>query len=90
MRAGGVHFDRKAEWHPDLEQELLTFPRSVHDDQVDALAWLGLTLNKMQVALSPEELEDEDGDDVIKLQDEDDGDYYKKILREKKLFNHFK
>ena len=60
MRAGGVHFDKRAEWFPDLEQEILTFPRSVHDDQVDALAWLGLTLNKMLTAPTPEELEEEE------------------------------
>lgn len=65
MRAGGVHFDKKAEWYPDLEQEVLTFPRSVHDDQVDALAWLGLTLNKMQTALTPEEIEEEEYQDML-------------------------
>lgn len=65
MRAGGVHFDKRAEWFPDFEQELLTFPRSVHDDQVDALAWLGLTLNKMQMALTPEEQEEEEYESLL-------------------------
>lgn len=60
MRAGAVHFDKKAEWFPELEQEILTFPRSAHDDQVDALAWLGLTLNKMLAAPTQEEVEEEE------------------------------
>lgn len=62
MRAGGVKFDKEAEWYPDLEQELLGFPRAVHDDQVDALAWLGLTIHKMQQAPTEEEMEDEEYD----------------------------
>lgn len=60
MRAGGVKFDKDAEWYPELEQELLSFPRAVHDDQVDALAWLGLTVHKMQQAPTEEEIEDEE------------------------------
>ncbi len=60
MRAGGVRFNKKAHWYNDLELELLAFPRSVHNDQVDALAWLGLTLTKMAPAPSKEELEDEE------------------------------
>ena len=60
LRAGGVKFNKNADWYPDFEQELLTFPRSVHDDQVDAFAWLGLTINKMRTAPTEEELEDEE------------------------------
>lgn len=47
MRQGGVHFDVDAEWFPALQQEMLRFPRDVHDDQVDALAWVGLSLDKV-------------------------------------------
>jgi len=36
------------------------FPRDVHDDQVDALAWIGLTLDQVIPGLSQEELEDEE------------------------------
>lgn len=64
LRAGGVKFDKKAEWYPNFEQELCTFPRSIHDDQVDAFAWLGLTLLKMQAAPSAEELEEEEYDNM--------------------------
>jgi len=65
MRAGGVKFNKDAEWYPDLETELLSFPRAVHDDQVDALAWLGLTVHKMQQAPSEEELEDEEYEHML-------------------------
>ena len=43
------------------------FPRSVHDDQVDAMAWLGLTLNKMINALTEEERQDDDYNKEYKL-----------------------
>jgi hypothetical protein len=64
LRSGGVRFNKRAEWYPNLEQEMLTFPRSVHDDQVDAMAWLGLTLNKMAAAPSLEELEEEEYEEL--------------------------
>ena len=60
IRAGGVKFDKEAEWYPSLEQEMLTFPRGVHDDMVDALAWLGLTLDRMIDADTEEETDDLD------------------------------
>lgn len=56
MRAGGVRFNKDAEWYPDLESELLRFPRDKHDDQVDTLSYLGLMLDKLQSAATPEEL----------------------------------
>lgn len=36
--AGKLRFDHKAAWWPTLRQELLSFPASAHDDQVDALS----------------------------------------------------
>lgn len=62
MRAGGVKFNKETDWYPELESEMRQFPRSVHDDQVDAMAWLGLTLNKMANALTEEELAEEEYD----------------------------
>lgn len=73
MRAGGVRFDKEAEWYPELEQELLTFPRSVHDDQVDALAWLGLTLDRMIEAPT----KDEDAEE----------EYYEKVKQSGQVFD---
>lgn len=59
MRSGGVQFDVEALWYPELQNELIRFPRDRHDDQVDALAWLGLTLDKIVEARSEEELAEE-------------------------------
>jgi predicted phage terminase large subunit-like protein len=39
MHAGQVLLPRDADWMPALEAELLSFPASRHDDQVDALVW---------------------------------------------------
>lgn len=58
LRAGGIRFDKAASWYPDLEDEMVRFPKARHDDIVDALAWLGLTFDSIQHSLSPEE-EDE-------------------------------
>jgi predicted phage terminase large subunit-like protein len=58
MRAGGVRFDMEASWYPALENEILSFPRGIHDDQVDSLAWLGLGLDKFWSSDSLIELEE--------------------------------
>ena len=58
MRAGGVSFNKEADWFPDLLSEMLRFPRDVHDDQNDALAWIGLTLDQIIVPQTDKELED--------------------------------
>lgn len=47
MRAGMVEFDEKAAWYPTLQQEFLQFPRGAYMDQVDAVAWLALGLDKL-------------------------------------------
>lgn len=60
LRAGSVKFDKDAMWYSPLEEELLTFPRGRHDDQVDALSWLGLTIDKFLLGPTEEELEDEE------------------------------
>jgi len=60
MRAKGVRFDTMADWYPAFEDEILTFPRGKNDDQVDALAYLGLMLDKMVEAQTDEEVEEEE------------------------------
>jgi predicted phage terminase large subunit-like protein len=60
MRAGYVKFNKKAEWYPTFEAEMTTFPRSSHDDQVAAMAVLGLALDKMVEAPTSKELMDEE------------------------------
>jgi len=55
FRAGGVKFDKGAEWYNELEEEMVRFPKARHDDQVDALSWLGLIVDQVHDADSPEE-----------------------------------
>ena len=59
MRMGSVKFDIDADWFPSLQSEMLRFPRDLHDDQVDALAWIGLTLDQLIEPLTLREIEDE-------------------------------
>jgi phage terminase large subunit-like protein len=64
LRAGGVRFDKDADWYPTLEDEMVRFPRDKHDDQVDALSWIGLTLDKLQEAPTPVELAEEEWEEM--------------------------
>ena len=38
FQAGQVLFPEKAVWLPELEREMLEFPASTHDDQVDSIS----------------------------------------------------
>ena len=66
MRAGGVKFDKSGDWYQDLEDECMSFPRAKHDDQVDALAYLGLLLDKIIDAPTEQEAEEEQYWDEVK------------------------
>lgn len=67
MRAGKVRFDKKAEWYPDLEEELVNYPKHPRVDQVDAIAWLGLALEEMIEPPTKQEEEDEEYREVLDL-----------------------
>ena len=71
VRAGGVLFNKQAEWYPDLEDEMCRFPRARHDDQVDALSWVGLVINDVSVASSPEEMEEEEYEEARRTHSDD-------------------
>jgi predicted phage terminase large subunit-like protein len=60
MRSGGIRFDKDASWYPTLEDEMVRFPKDRHDDQVDSLAWVGLTIDQIIEAPTQKELEDEE------------------------------
>jgi len=60
FRAGAVRIDKEAQWYLDYEEEMLTFPRGRHDDQVDATSYIGLCLDQLTPAQTEEELEDEE------------------------------
>lgn len=59
MKNGDVYFVKQAPWYPDFAEELKRFPRAKHDDYVDAFSYLGLALNQMIPAPTPEEFEEE-------------------------------
>jgi predicted phage terminase large subunit-like protein len=65
MRAGQVRFNKDAEWYPDLEEELLKYPKFPYKDQFDAMAWLGLMLEEMVEPPTDEDLEAEERDDAF-------------------------
>ncbi len=56
FEGGNVRFPESAEWLGDFESELLKFPRSKHDDQVDSmtqsLTWLGEHLTRYAMAMA--------------------------------------
>jgi predicted phage terminase large subunit-like protein len=47
MALGKVRFPKFASWYPAARDQLLKFPHGAHDDFVDALAYIGLGLNKI-------------------------------------------
>lgn len=73
MRAGGVKFDKDADWYVDFEEELMRFPRAKHDDQVDTFAYMGLMLDKMIEAPTQREQDDEDYLNELRESEMDDG-----------------
>lgn len=49
MQQMRVHFPSGASWFQELQNEMLAFPSGKHDDQVDAMAWVG----QMILMMSP-------------------------------------
>lgn len=70
LRAGGIKFDKTADWYSDLEDEMVRFPKARHDDQVDALAWLGLAIDDISSATSREEQEEQEYLEAVRGQEE--------------------
>jgi len=60
VRAHSVYFDKQGDWYQTFEDECTRFPRDTHDDQVDALSYLGLMLDSLVEAPTPNELEEEE------------------------------
>lgn len=71
MRAGGVEFDKDADWYADFYTELKQFPRGKHDDQVSACALMGMKLQALVEATTPSGTQLEDSDDY-----DSDDEYY--------------
>lgn len=65
MRAGAVRFNKDSDWYYELEEEAVIFNRGKHDDQVDALAYLGLILDRMSNGRSQKEVEEDDYNEEV-------------------------
>ncbi len=73
MRSKRVRFDKSADWFPGLESELMRFPRDRKDDQVDALAILGMGVQKFIEAPTKAEMIEEQYQEEISMFNEDVG-----------------
>lgn len=66
MRYGGIRFDTTKSWYQTLEDEMVRFPRDRHDDQVDALSWIGLVLDKITTAPTNEDIAEEEYNEMAR------------------------
>lgn len=73
MRAGGVKFDKKKKWFPELELECLQFDRGAHDDQVDMLSLFGLYLDQLMDAPTYKQIQEIEWEDAHQEDDQDTG-----------------
>ena len=60
MRAGDVEWDMESDWFPSVQQEMLRFPKGVHDDDVDSSGIICLGLQMMGDTETREELDEEE------------------------------
>ena len=62
-KSGFIRYDKEKEWYPAFEAELMMVadsgPRGRNDDQFDAFAYVGLTIDQFFEAYSDEEIEEE-------------------------------
>lgn len=65
MRAGGMLFDKKADWYFDLETEMRRFPKGPYNDQVDSLGLIPFGINKMVAPQTQQEVEQEEYEDMF-------------------------
>jgi predicted phage terminase large subunit-like protein len=73
MRSGGIRYNTSASWYPALEDEMARFPKDRHDDQVDALSWIGLVIDKVLEAPTLEEIEDDEYNAMLAEENQYDG-----------------
>lgn len=73
LRARTVFFDKSEDWYPTFEDECLKFPRAKHDDQPDALFYLGLLLDRMIEYPDAEEIAEDEYEE--ELNESQRGDY---------------
>jgi len=65
MRAGGVKFTKDRDWYPAFEEELIRFPKDLHDDQVDAFSIIGMALGDQLDAPTKEQIETDEYEEEL-------------------------
>jgi predicted phage terminase large subunit-like protein len=60
LRAKSILCNKEGAWYQTFEDECTRFPRDTHDDQVDAFAYLGMMLDNLVEAPTPEEQAEEE------------------------------
>lgn len=65
IRAGKVQFDHQASWWAPFLEEMIYFPRGSYADQVDALSWIGIMLDKMVDVPTDEEIIEQEYEDEL-------------------------
>lgn len=73
MRAHSIKFEKGDDWYQTFEDECVSFPRSKHDDQVDAFAYLGMLLNMLTEAPTQAEMDEDEYFDELKNSNLEDG-----------------
>lgn len=65
MRVGDVLFRKEEPWFTDFHEELRRFPKGMHDDHVDAFAYVGLIIDQMGQVQTKEEREEDEWQEKI-------------------------
>jgi predicted phage terminase large subunit-like protein len=65
LRAKNVRFNKQGDWYINFEEECTRFPRDKHDDQVDALSYLGLMLESLIEAPTKQEIDEDEYNERI-------------------------
>jgi predicted phage terminase large subunit-like protein len=64
-KANTIEFDTEKHWWPELQNELLQFPRSPYSDQVDSISAIFLGIDQVSEAPTEDELEEEKYQDEL-------------------------
>ena len=77
-KSGFIRYDKEKDWYPAFEAELMMVadsgPRGRNDDQFDAFAYVGLTVDQYFEAYSDDELDEEEYEEFLDEYGEDGRD----------------
>jgi len=58
-KAGAIKYNMDTDWFPELQEQMIRFPKATHDDLIAAFALIGMYLDKQVEPPTDEEYEDE-------------------------------